>query len=92
MIWDKELKYKGYSETDQNNKLFSVVLSLDNLKINHIQKSGYDIIDLLGDLGGVLEIFIFVFGVFMYPVSRHSYVLEMISRLFMAKTNDSRNV
>ena len=46
----------------------------------------YNLLDLFGDLGGVLEIFFAIFAVFIEPISEHSYVLTAISRLFYART------
>ena len=48
----------------------------------------YTCVDLLGDLGGVAEIVIFVFGVFLLPVSEHSFVIKALERLYLASTID----
>jgi len=48
----------------------------------------YTLVDLLGDLGGLVEI-IFVGSMFlMNPITYHSYILKMIRNLFVAKTKD----
>lgn len=47
----------------------------------------YNLLDLFGDLGGVLEIFIAIFAVFIEPMSEHSFVITAISRLFYARTH-----
>ena len=44
--------------------------------------------DLVGDLGGVIDLIIFVFGLFLYPYSQYSYNLEMQRYLYKARTND----
>ena len=33
----------------------------------------YGFIDLLGDLGGVMEVIMIVFGIILYPISFHSF-------------------
>ena len=43
--------------------------------------------DLVGDLGGVLEVFLVVFGLILYPVSEHSYVLSALNKLFLVRTS-----
>lgn len=43
--------------------------------------------DVLGDLGGLTECFMLVFGFFLKPVSEHSFTLQATKRLFVAKTN-----
>ena len=44
--------------------------------------------DLLGDLGGVTEIVMLIFGAFLFPVSEFSFVVEAMKRFFLAKTVD----
>lgn len=36
----------------------------------------YGILDLLGDLGGVTEVIMICFGIFLYPISEHSYIMK----------------
>ena len=48
----------------------------------------FNIFDLIGELGGVIEVFIIVFGIFLYPVSNHSFILKASQMLFYAKTSD----
>lgn len=48
----------------------------------------YNFLDLLGDLGGLTEVFMVSFGFFLYPISEHSYHVQAIKRLFMARTKD----
>jgi hypothetical protein len=43
---------------------------------------------LFGDLGGVLEIFIAIFAIFVVPISEHSFILTALSRLFIARTDE----
>jgi len=45
--------------------------------------------DLCGDLGGVLEVIVFVFGVLMYQVSKFSYELKLMEKLYVVKTADA---
>lgn len=46
----------------------------------------YNFFDLLGDLGGVSEIIILVFGIFLLPISRHSFTIKATKKLFLART------
>ena len=43
--------------------------------------------DLIGDLGGVLEVIMVCFGFIIYPVSEHSYVLTALNKLFLVRTS-----
>ena len=46
----------------------------------------YGWLDLLGDLGGVTQVISLVFGVFLLPISEHSFILKATSKLFLANT------
>lgn len=45
--------------------------------------------DLCGDLGGVVEVIVFVFVVVMYQVSKFSYELKLMEKLYVVKTADA---
>ena len=64
-----------------------MAVNLDKVRINHTRES-YDITDLIGDLGGVLEVLISFIGLFLFPISEHSYGLKVLEKLFLARTND----
>ena len=42
--------------------------------------------DLLGDIGGVLKGLISIIGIFIAPITDHKFFLELISKLFLAKS------
>ena len=46
--------------------------------------------DLLGDLGGVVEIVLLSFGFFINSISEHSFYTNSISKLYMANTKDEK--
>ena len=48
----------------------------------------YNLLDLMGDLGGVLEVFIFACGIILFPISEHSFVIKALQILFLARTRD----
>ena len=48
----------------------------------------YNIFDLLGDLGGVTEVIMIVFGFFLFSISEHSFYLTAVTKLFYARTMD----
>lgn len=47
----------------------------------------YALLDLLGDLGGVLEVILLAFGFFLLPLSEFSYLIEAAQSLFYARTH-----
>ena len=46
----------------------------------------YAMLDLMGDLGGALEIIIVVFGLIFYPISEYSFTMKALKKLYLAKT------
>ena len=67
--------------------LFSMVVFLTPETIGHTREV-YNLLDLFGELGGVIEIFIISFGVVLYPISKHSFILNATKILFKAKTTE----
>lgn len=50
----------------------------------------YNFLDLLGDLGGVTEVLMLIFGFFLFPISEHAFNLQSAKRFFLAKTEDEQ--
>lgn len=48
----------------------------------------YDIVALLGDLGGVTEVIMLVLGIVLFPISESSYNILSTKRMFLARTGD----
>jgi len=46
------------------------------------------LLDLLGDLGGVVEVLLVCFVIFISPISEHAFYIKAANRLFWAKTKD----
>ena len=68
-------------------EFFETVIMLEAESIRHIRYI-YGILDILGDLGGVTEVIMILFGFFLYPISEHSFVLQALRRLYKARTTD----
>ena len=69
------------------DSLYQAIVFRDNQKVSH-SRAIYSFLDLLGDLGGVTEIILLVFGAILFPVSYHSYITKAINRLYFAKVAD----
>jgi hypothetical protein len=67
--------------------LGEVQIFLDNTQIDH-ERTIYNFLDLVGDLGGVMEIFTLALGIFIFPLSEFSFLLKAISILYLARTED----
>ena len=63
-------------------------------KVKESSRSYYNMLNLIGDLGGVLEIFIFLFGIIFFKISAFSLQLKLFEKLFIAYTeiNDVFNI
>ena len=53
------------------------------------ERAVYGSLDLLGDLGGVTEVVMIVFGVFLYPISEHSFTLKAAKKMFKVRTKEN---
>lgn len=62
-------------------------MTLEAESIRHIRYI-YSLLDVLGDLGGVTEVIMLLFGFFLYPISEHSFILQALRRLYKARTKD----
>ena len=67
--------------------LFESYLWRQSESIKHVRVV-YDLLMVLGDLGGVTEVIMICFGFFLYPISEHSFYLQAIKKLFLARTRN----
>lgn len=58
---------------------------LSGSKIHH-EREVYNVMDLLGDLGGVVEVLMIIFGFFLFPISEFSFITSVTQKLFYART------
>ena len=71
---------------DTNPLLLQYDLMLTNNVIVHKRKI-YDIVALLGDLGGVTEVIMLTMGILLFPISESSYNMMSTKRFFIARTS-----
>ena len=50
----------------------------------------YNILGVLGDLGGIVEVIMIIFGFFLFPISEHSFYLKAARMLYYARTKDDK--
>ena len=86
-IGDSQVVEALYGVPDHPNALYIVAFQLHETRIFHY-RDVYNILDLIGDLGGVLEIFVLFFNIFVGPISEFSFLLKAIEKLFLAQTKD----
>ena len=58
-------------------RLLTVSFMLEKEAIQHIREC-FNFIDMIGNLGGVVEVFVIVFGVLIYPISQYKFMLKSL--------------
>ena len=90
-----KIKTKEYDITvnddieDLKGSVIQTRMYRDNAQIVH-ERRIYSIIDLMGDLGGVMEIVMVAAGTFLYGISEHSFYTRAIKKFYSAKTKDDK--
>ena len=67
--------------------MFQTIITLSREKVN-FERKVYNFMDLLGNLGGLTEIFMVTFGFLLIPIAEHAYLVQATKRLFIARTED----
>ena len=69
-------------------RLFTMNVFLNEEGVKYTREV-YTILDVLGDLGGIVEVIMIIFGFFLFPISEHSFYLKAARMLYYARTKDS---
>ena len=72
---------------EHKNMLAETKVFLMSELVEH-EREIYSLLDLLGDLGGVTEVIMIIFGCILFPISEHEFNLQSAKRLFLAHTQD----
>ena len=84
------MRQKAFDTSFQNKDIiYKTSMMLSEIAVSHSRQI-YDIIDLLGDLGGVMEVLLFVFGFIFFPFSEHNYIIRALQKLYMARTTNDK--
>ena len=67
--------------------MLQLKISLGNKSINH-ERQVFTFIDLMGNLGGVFDLLVFIFGIFVAPISEHSFILKFLQRLYILHSSE----
>ena len=65
--------------------IYQQLFYLDQGTLIHTRQI-YGVMDLLGDIGGVLQIFVTVFSFVIQPIAEHSFQVSASESLFKVKT------
>ena len=62
----------------------NAVIQMNQVGMVH-SRIKYDILGLLGDVGGVLGFLLPIFGILIAPISEHIFILDAAHKLFFAR-------
>lgn len=68
-----------------DDRVLRMDFTLQGEYIEH-ERAIYTFLDLIGDLGGVHDLIVLFFSVFMSSISEHSFVSKAIGLLYLVKT------
>jgi hypothetical protein len=54
-----------------------------------ISRTSYTVFAILGEVGGITSIFIFIFELITKPVAHHCVFMKYLSKLFLVKLSDN---
>lgn len=81
-------KQKQYKVKELGPNIFELKFWLNNFGTKY-NREVYNFLSILGDLGGVMEVIDVIIGFFILSISEFCYNLEVIGKLFFARTNDN---
>jgi len=63
-------------------------MEIDEESIHHKVVSTYSFFDFLGTIAGVADLFIFIFGLVVFPIEKFNFKWRAIHALYTARTSD----
>ena len=75
--------------TEDPNLVYTQKISLHDQYILH-SRSGYGMLEIIGDLGGVMEVFLFCLAIIVRPFAVFSFNMKALQKMFLAKTFDNK--
>jgi hypothetical protein len=53
------------------------------------ERTVYNFLDLLGDMGGLVDLMISFFGLALFPISKFSFILKAMEKLYLVSLKDN---
>ena len=88
--YDHSLGLPTVSPVVGDGVVFEQYFLLDDMVVEH-SRIAYNLVILLGDLGGVSGVLIFLAGFLTEAISEQSFILKYIEKMYLAKTT-SQNI
>lgn len=82
---DDTIELNIFAPSDSKHLIFQSNIYYSQMGLRHRRKN-YAMLDFIGELGGVFELLVVFFGFLMYPISRHSFIMMVLSKSFMVQT------
>jgi hypothetical protein len=75
----------------QNNDPSLIYESFFMLDMEEVvqERTVYNFLDLLGDMGGLVDIIVSFFGIVLFPMSKFSFILKALEKLYQVSSKDS---
>lgn len=61
-------------------KFTTTTLRTDN------ERNVYNLMNFIGDIGGVVDVILLVLGIFINPFQEHSFVMKALKKLYLVKS------
>jgi len=81
--------YHNYIVKEAKPNLIYILSVFLSEKGVHHKRIVYNFLDVMGDIGGVFEITMIVFGVVFIPIAEHSFIMTAARQMFFARTKCS---
>lgn len=69
------------------NILYESTIYLSEQSIRY-KRIVYNLWDAFSDIGGIFQFVYVILGFFLFPISRHCFILDAASKIFLARTKD----
>ena len=69
------------------DEIMNVSLMFSEIETKHVREV-YDFFGLIGDLGGISELFVLILGIFVFRYSEFSYNLKALEKLYLVNSKD----
>ena len=81
-------KVESYPNKNAPGAVYESIMMLD-LATHKSVRSAYNILDFLDNIAGWFQLLQGGFGIVLFSISRHSFILSAIKKLFLVKSTDS---
>ena len=78
----------SYPNLKNKNSVYENIYIFDQGAKNY-KRIAYNFLDFIGDIAGIYDLIYVVIGIFIYPISKHSFILSAMKKMFLVKTLDS---